>query len=155
MNPRARQQALYRNASDIKAALGDAGADNGLPSSLALALKSKGMLDDLLRTKAVVHKQCQVIEHAAELLATDWSVDLELFSPRRVVTVVRSELRQCPSCLLLEVQQRKGALEAALVFLRYHWQVAADASAPRRVVCLVPCLDEARRGPGLDRDWRI
>eukprot|EP00965_Chrysotila_dentata_P205546 6183023-Pleurochrysis_carterae.AAC.1 len=84
MSTSARRSALSRHASDIKDALLDANCEDWLPSCLALALQSIGLMDELLRTKPVALEQFKLVEELAALLQAEWSVDLSLF--------VRSEL---------------------------------------------------------------
>eukprot|EP00965_Chrysotila_dentata_P080966 2672479-Pleurochrysis_carterae.AAC.1 len=57
MTESARRSALCRHSSDIKGALLDAGCDDWLPSCLALALRSLGLMDNLLRTKSVAEER--------------------------------------------------------------------------------------------------
>eukprot|EP00965_Chrysotila_dentata_P206220 6183417-Pleurochrysis_carterae.AAC.2 len=84
MSLAARRTALCRHSSDIKDALLDGGCDDWLPSSLALALESLGILDNLLRTKIVALARFKTVEELAALLKEDLSIELSLF--------VRSEL---------------------------------------------------------------
>eukprot|EP00965_Chrysotila_dentata_P036485 1214209-Pleurochrysis_carterae.AAC.1 len=52
MSHHARRQALLRHANDITTSLMAAGCIDWLPSSFALALKSMGMWDELMATRA-------------------------------------------------------------------------------------------------------
>eukprot|EP00965_Chrysotila_dentata_P031681 1056771-Pleurochrysis_carterae.AAC.1 len=71
----ARRTALYRHSGDIKDALLDAGCDDWLPSCLALALQSLGIMDDLLRTKIVAVERFKLVSELAAILQAEWNLD--------------------------------------------------------------------------------
>eukprot|EP00965_Chrysotila_dentata_P131538 4348248-Pleurochrysis_carterae.AAC.1 len=79
LSPHARKMALYRHTCDIKKALTHAGCSDWLPSGFALALKSQGVLSDLMRSKAIANIQFDLLEHLAGLLAAEWDAKLALF----------------------------------------------------------------------------
>eukprot|EP00965_Chrysotila_dentata_P096028 3172662-Pleurochrysis_carterae.AAC.1 len=79
MSGTARRSALCRHASDIKNALLDAGCEDWIPSCLALALQSLGLMDLLLRTKIVARQRLQLEHELAAILQAEWGIDLSLF----------------------------------------------------------------------------
>eukprot|EP00965_Chrysotila_dentata_P259943 6213735-Pleurochrysis_carterae.AAC.2 len=82
MSAAARRTALCRHGSDIKDALLDSGCQDWLPSCLALALKSLGLMDDLLRTKLVAEWRFQFAEELANLLKADLNIIVALCAQR-------------------------------------------------------------------------
>eukprot|EP00965_Chrysotila_dentata_P047404 1572769-Pleurochrysis_carterae.AAC.1 len=72
MGPAARRKALVRHINDISTALMSAGSIDWLPSSLALALKSMGILDELLATKVFAEIKLQLVEDLGNVLKAEW-----------------------------------------------------------------------------------
>eukprot|EP00965_Chrysotila_dentata_P010473 341129-Pleurochrysis_carterae.AAC.1 len=73
MSYTARRSAISRHSTDIKNAILDVGGEDWLPSCLAIALKSLGMMDDLLRTKIVAVERFKLVEELAAVLKAEWS----------------------------------------------------------------------------------
>eukprot|EP00965_Chrysotila_dentata_P225185 6194608-Pleurochrysis_carterae.AAC.1 len=79
MSGLALRSALCRHSGDIRDALLDAGCEDWLPSCLALALRSVGLMDDLLRTNIVAEERFKLVKELAELLEAEWSIGLSFF----------------------------------------------------------------------------
>eukprot|EP00965_Chrysotila_dentata_P023997 795062-Pleurochrysis_carterae.AAC.1 len=84
MSAGARRVALCRHSAEIKDKLLESGAENWAPRCLALALKSSGLLEELLPTKIIAQWRLDFVQELLAILEAEWGVDLALF--------VRSEL---------------------------------------------------------------
>eukprot|EP00965_Chrysotila_dentata_P193025 6175500-Pleurochrysis_carterae.AAC.2 len=79
MSKEALRKALLRHSNAICNALMSCGCIDWLPSFFAVALKSLGMFDELMWTRAVAEVKLQFVNDLADVLSTEWGASLALF----------------------------------------------------------------------------
>eukprot|EP00965_Chrysotila_dentata_P091186 3010439-Pleurochrysis_carterae.AAC.1 len=79
MSREARRKALLRHSNEICRALMSCGCIDWLPCSFAVALKSLGMFDELMGTRAVAEVKLQLVTDLRDILSAEWGASLALF----------------------------------------------------------------------------
>ena len=74
-----RNKAILRHKDSIVQVLKDGGCTDWLPASLAGALETAGVLDELWATKLFARRRLQFAKELAEVLQAEWNVELALY----------------------------------------------------------------------------
>jgi hypothetical protein len=76
---KARNEAIRRHQTDIVQVLKEGRCNDWLPASLAGALESTGMIDDLWGTRLFAKRRWKFAQELAEVLQAEWNVELALY----------------------------------------------------------------------------